>query len=209
MDIIKDEEAFLNRFLEEMDRYSREREQTCVEQTSLVVLKHTLDEFAPGGEIPEKKLRKAIDALYELSERHWEIEEDAVPCLDALRQEGYRLGIISNAADSQDVNQLLDKGNIVSYFDQVVISAEFGLRKPHPKIFHKALAFWHAQPEEAVMIGDTLNADIIGAQNVNMSAVWITRRTDPPGYRGHFASIEPNADITTLAELPGLLHRWQ
>jgi HAD superfamily hydrolase (TIGR01549 family) len=208
MGIVHKEEIFLKRFLEEMDQYSREREQTCVEQGSLVILKRTLAEFT-SEKIADSDLRKAIDALYSLSEKYWEIEEDAIPCLESLKAEGYHLGIISNAADSQDVNQLLQKGKIAPYFEQVIISAEFGLRKPHPKIFHKALSFWKAQPEEAVMIGDTLNADIIGAQNVNMSAVWITRRTDPPGYRGHFASIEPNADITTLAELPGLLRRWQ
>ncbi|MCE1255285.1 MAG: HAD-IA family hydrolase, partial [Anaerolineae bacterium] len=154
-------DEFLKRFTRQMEIYSRERDVTCVEQTSLAVLRHTLREFVPAPVEPEV-LRRAINALYEVSERHWFIEEDTFEMLQTLRAEGYRLGIISNAADAQDVNVLIDRANLRSFFDQVIISAEFGLRKPHPKIFRKALNFWQAAPAETVMVGDTLPADILG-----------------------------------------------
>jgi HAD superfamily hydrolase (TIGR01549 family) len=198
--------AFLQRFIFQMQAYTREREATYIEQTSLVVLRRTLKEFNPH-EIPTDDLRTAINALYHISEQHWEIEEDTIACLETLKTEGYRLGVISNAADAQDAHFLIKKGNIGPYFDQVLISAEIGLRKPHPKVFRKALTFWQAQPEETVMVGDTLNADILGAQRIKMPAVWITRRAEKVGY-GQQQIIEPDASISTLDELPGLLRNW-
>jgi HAD superfamily hydrolase (TIGR01549 family) len=207
MGYISNEQAFLLRFNYQMEAYAREREATYIERTSLIILRRTLQEFTTR-DVPIPDLRTAINALYAISEKHWEIEEDTIACLDALKAEGYHLGIISNAADFQDSQYLITKGNIGAYFDQVIVSAEFGLRKPHPRIFQKALTFWKARPQEAVMVGDTLNADIMGAQKIEMPAVWITRRAEKVGRRLQDAAIEPDASIATLAELPQLLRNW-
>ena len=200
--------VFLQRFNHHMEAYMREREATYIEQTSLAVLRRTLQEFTPRV-IPPDDLRSAINALYYISEQHWEIEHDTISCLEKLKAEGYRLGVISNAADAQDAHFLINKGKIGGYFDQVIISAEFGLRKPHPKIFHKALTFWQARPEETVMVGDTLNADILGAHKIKMPAVWITRRAEKPGLGQQGPIIEPDATIARLDDLPELLRNWR
>jgi len=207
MGYIENTDTFLQRFNFQMEAYMREREATYIEHTSLIILRRTLHEFN-RHEVPIPDLRTAINALYQISEQHWEIEEDTVACLDTLKAEGYRLGVISNAADAQDAQFLITKGKIQAYFDQVVISADFGLRKPHPKIFHKALAYWQAQPAEAVMVGDTLNADILGAQKIKMPSIWITRRAEKAIYCQQAPRIEPDASISTLGELPGLLRNW-
>jgi putative hydrolase of the HAD superfamily len=207
MGLINDGQNFLQRFIFQMEMYTRERESTHIEQTSLVILRRTLQEFT-SQKVDPNDLRTAINALYHVSEQYWEIEVDTIDCLEALKKEGYHLGIISNAADAQDVTYLINKGSLGPYLEQVIISAEFGLRKPHPKIFRKALSFWHAEPEETVMIGDSLNADIIGAQKIKIPAVWITRRVDKSVMNDPKIPIEPDASINTLAELPGLLRNW-
>jgi HAD superfamily hydrolase (TIGR01549 family) len=204
---ISNEQTFLQRFNIHMEAYMREREATYIERTSFIILRRTLQEITPH-EVPIPDLRTALNALYQISQQHWEIEEDTIACLDTLKSEGYHLGIISNAADAQDAQYLITKGKIGDYFDQVIISAEFGLRKPHPKIFQKALSYWKARPEEAVMIGDTLDADILGAQKIKMPAVWITRRAEKVEFRQQGAVIEPDASIVALDELPELLRNW-
>jgi HAD superfamily hydrolase (TIGR01549 family) len=207
MGYVDDIPLFAQRFSQQMEAYYREREVTCIEQTSLAILRRTLNEFHQGP-VPLVALRRAIDALYSVSESYWYIEEDTEIMLETLRRQGYRLGVISNAADACDVNTLIDRANLRDYFDQVVISAEFGLRKPHPKIFSKALSYWQARPEESIMIGDTLPADIWGAQQMKIPAVWITRRVDKVTCRKDYPAIEPDACINTLAELPELLSNW-
>jgi HAD superfamily hydrolase (TIGR01549 family) len=204
---ISSEPIFLKHFNYQMEAYAREREATYVERTSLIILRRTLQELTPH-EVSIPDLRTAINALYHITEQHWEIEADTTACLDALKADEYRLGVISNAADAQDAQYLIEKGKIGAYFDQVIISAEYGLRKPHPKIFRKALDFWHARPDEAVMVGDTLNADILGAQKIKMPAVWITRRAEKLSFGQQTPIIEPDASISTLGELPGLLRNW-
>ena len=54
-----------------------------------------------------------------------------------------------------------------------MISGEFGWRKPSPKIFNAALTELAVKPEYAVMVGDSFEADIIGANNLGMKTVHI------------------------------------
>ena len=61
------------------------------------------------------------------------------------------------------------------------------------------------EAEEAAMVGDTLDADILGSNRMGIFSVWITRRSDTPANRANAGTIKPDAEIETLAELPGLL----
>jgi FMN phosphatase YigB (HAD superfamily) len=58
-------------------------------------------------------------------------------------------------------------------------------------------------PEQVAMVGDSLEADILGANQMGIYSIWITRRIDLPG-EGKL-SIQPQAVIPTLELLPGLL----
>ncbi|HRQ23943.1 MAG TPA: HAD-IA family hydrolase, partial [Anaerolineales bacterium] len=88
---------------------------------------------------------------------------------------------------------------IREYFDFVLTSAACFYRKPHPRAFEIALAQWNVTPREAAMIGDSLEADIFGAKQAGMTAVWITRRaefTDETMQR-----IQPDFSLRKLTEL--------
>jgi FMN phosphatase YigB (HAD superfamily) len=61
------------------------------------------------------------------------------------------------------------------------------------------------KPDEAVMVGDTLTADILGAQNTGMYGIWITRRAHRPENLNLKVSITPDAVIGTLDELPAAI----
>ena len=159
----------------------------------------------PG--VPEATLRQVLATMYAVSQAHWHVEEDAAPTLEVLRQAGYRMGIVSNAGDDQDVKTLIDKAHLRGYFDIILSSAAVGIRKPDPQIFHLALAQWGCPPNQAVMVGDTLGADVLGAHNAGMPGIWISRRVDTPANRAKLATITPDAIITALGELPELLLR--
>jgi FMN phosphatase YigB (HAD superfamily) len=65
---------------------------------------------------------------------------------------------------------------------------------------------WALPPGEVIMVGDTLNADVLGAHNVGMRGIWIDRgRTNPWSNNEGSRQIVPDATIKQLAELPGLL----
>ncbi|NPV78328.1 MAG: HAD family hydrolase [Anaerolineae bacterium] len=199
---------FAEKFLQRLQDYYLERETEFIEHTTAFLLKSLLAEYGYRN-IPEKHVRSVLARMYAITQVHWRLEEDAHPTLESLKRAGYRLGLISNAADESDVQTLVDRNNLRRYFDVLLVSAAVGVRKPHPRIFQMALDHWRVRPEQAVMVGDTLGADILGAKLAGMISVWITRRAQSPGNRDHEDTIQPDEVIPSLAELPPLLARLQ
>jgi len=198
---------FARRFNEALEVYYTSREADFIEYTTLYVLRRLLAEIG-YAQAPEEHLRSALTGMYAVSQTYWRSEKETHPTLDLLLQQGYRLGLISNAADDRDVQILIDNAGLRPYFDIILTSAAVGIRKPHPKIFHMALARWGAPPEKAVMVGDTLGADILGAQNAGLASVWVTRRAARQENTAHEDTIQPDASVESLADLPSLLGNW-
>jgi 2-haloalkanoic acid dehalogenase type II len=197
-------EDFLREFSARLESYYAERDTEFVEYTTAYVLRTLLGEWG-YPDFPEEQLRPALQAMYAVSQSHWHPEEDAHPTLSALRQQGYRLALISNASDDADVQTLVDKAGIRPFFEMILTSAAAGIRKPNPQIFQIVLEKLGVAADRAAMIGDTLGADILGAQNAGLFSIWITRRADAAGNRAHTGLVHPDAVSDTLAELPLLL----
>jgi HAD superfamily hydrolase (TIGR01509 family) len=122
--------------------------------------------------------------------------------LGQLRANGFRLGLISNAADDENTQTLVDKCGFRQYLDFTISSAVYGKRKPHPGIFLFALDNFGTLPERAVMVGDTYDADIAGGHQVGMNTIWITRRLrEAIGARGGIA----DAVVSALSEIPEIV----
>jgi putative hydrolase of the HAD superfamily len=201
-------ESFAEYFGQRVIEAWEERNASNIEHSVEYILRQALHDF-DVQDTPTERLRPAIDAMFTISQAHWLVEEDTHAVLDRLRQDGYALGMISNASDNQDVQSLVDKAGIRDYFDQIIVSAVTGIRKPDPYIFRLALDHFKIAPERAVMVGDTLAADVRGAQNSGIASVWITRRADNPDNHAHRDLVTADAEIAALGELPDLLARWQ
>jgi putative hydrolase of the HAD superfamily len=186
-----------------LDRYFARRDENLFETTYLTVLRELLAEKGyPKADI--KIIRRALDAFYAHTQPNWLLEEDTLLTLRTLEAGGYRLGLVSNAGDNQDVFQLVERFQIEPFFDFILTSASCSYRKPHPRIFELALAHWNVPPREVAMVGDSLEADIRGAQGLGILSVWITRRVSKTANRH---KVQPDAEIQTLHELPALLSR--
>ena len=96
----------------------------------------------------------------------------------------YKLGIIANQSVGSE-QRLADWG-IGKYFDLVIASAEEGVEKPDPRIFQIALERANCLPENAVMVGDRLDNDIIPARELGMKTVWVKQG---------FAKYQPESDV--------------
>ena len=198
--------TFPRELRDRLDQYFGQRESDLQETTYTIVLRELLKEKG-YADVSNTIIRKALDALFAVTQQNWALEEDAIPTLKKLVDTGYRLAIISNAGDDQDVQQLARGFGINSYFDFIITSAACSYRKPHPRIFELALANWYLLPAEAVMVGDSLIADVQGAQNVGMYGVWLNRRADPEMEKQQ--AVKPEASLFSLSELPALLDQLQ
>lgn len=101
--------------------------------------------------------------------------EKPYPCtkavLEYLTAKGYRLGVIAN--QSAGTKERLLSWGLLQYFDVVLSSAEEGASKPDAEIFRRALALAECSPEDAAMVGDRLDNDIVPAAKLGMKTVWV------------------------------------
>jgi putative hydrolase of the HAD superfamily len=147
-----------------------------------------------------------IERVMELEQDGWlnsvHVGPDVVATLAALRRQGLRLGIVSNAAYlPRLMNQQLTALGLARYFDAVTFSSEVGVRKPHPAIYADALRKLGVDPSRTLFVGDRVREDIQGPQSQGMRAVltreW--RQEDDPGVADFV--------IQRLGELPHIVNR--
>ena len=125
--------------------------------------------------------------------------DDTIPALEACRQMGLTVGLISNMNRSGD--ELAESMGLLPYLDFSITSHEVGAEKPSPLIFERALKRAGAQPAIAVHVGDQLTSDVEGALNVGINAVLLDRDGNHKGYTAH-------PRIEGLKELPRLLKEY-
>ena len=202
LDLERQEFSFT--FRQRLADYHDQREVDFREHSTHRILIDTLDEFG-YPDVDKAILQDALAAMYAASQEFWIPEEDLLPSLEALTHRGYRIGLLSNAGDDRDVQRLVDKGKIRPYLEYVLTSAAGGIRKPDKRIFELAIGMFGLGPDEVAMVGDTLNADILGANQMGIFSIWITRRADTAANRQLRKTIIPDAEIESLAELPDLL----
>ena len=90
----------------------------------------------------------------------------------------YRLHIITNGF-KEIQEKKLRQSNISKYFDQVVNSEMAGVKKPNPGIFQLALQMANVDARKSLMIGDNIEADILGAKAVGFHAIHFNAHNDP------------------------------
>ena len=108
---------------------------------------------------------------YRVSPQSMQLRLGVQQVLEKLHHKGFHLGIVTNGKTDVQ-NATIDAIHIRKYFTTVVISEECGFRKPEPQIFYLALSTLNVAPENAVYIGDYPQADIEGARNAGLQAVW-------------------------------------
>jgi HAD superfamily hydrolase (TIGR01509 family) len=116
------------------------------------------------------------------------------------------IGLCSNFSHSQTALGILEEAGLARHLGAVAISDAVGLRKPRPEIFEAVLARLGVAPEQALHVGDSLRADVVGAAGLGMRTAWLTRRVkDPRAALEAYAGPAPDFTIRDLAELPALL----
>ena len=140
-------------------------------------------------------------AFYRLEKAPWRCEyerpyPDCAAVLRTLRERGYRLGVIANQQPGTE--RRLRERKLLQYFDVIAASAEVGAAKPQPEIFLYALRQADCRSEEAAMVGDRIDNDILPAKALGMQTVRILS-----GPAACLTADDP-ADLTlrALSELP-------
>lgn len=162
---------------------------TNLEHVRLAAFRESLCRFG----IADEALAQHLNAFY-LERRFAAVElyDDVLITLSALAQR-YRIGLLSNG-NSYPSGIGLDR-----YFEATVFSQDVGVEKPQRGIF--AAAQQALPGDRYVMVGDSLDNDVAGAQGAGWTAVWLNRC-----HPSAISSVVPDLTIMSLLELAAALH---
>jgi putative hydrolase of the HAD superfamily len=125
------------------------------------------------------------------------------PLLEALRERGLKLALVSNAFDpGWLLHRDLRHMGLEERLDFSVFSSEVGMRKPHPAIFERALEALGVAPENALFVGDRLFEDIRGAAELGMTtvqALWYRADEHPDGAEPDYQAFT-QLDVLNVAQ---------
>ncbi len=161
---------------------------TLVDETE--AFEHRLRDILPGSGITREMFEKkrlelaqtgadgnnAAIKFFNLTKTPWHSEDetafdDAQETLEYLKSKGYKLGVIAN--QPLGTEQRLQNWGLLHYFDVIASSAEVDATKPDAQIFQKAFEMANCTAQDAVMVGDRLDNDMIPAKSLGMQTVWI------------------------------------
>ncbi len=153
----------------------------------------TAEELAKGRDLSNARHREVWVALYSdagcerlapglseelyaltVSAESWEAFPDTVPTLKALQDRGLRVGVVSDTGF--DLRPALDLLGLSPFLDAVVMSYEYGVCKPAPKVFRTACDQLRVHPERTLMVGDNPLTDS-GAVAAGMYVFLLPRPT--------------------------------
>ena len=118
--------------------------------------------------------------------------------LEYLQNKGYKMHLITNGFEKTQYQKIKNSG-IDRFFTHMVTSEQAGIMKPHAAIFEYALNLTKSTAEKCIMIGDTLEVDILGAKNMGMDTVYFNPA------KPHNDKVIPTYVIESLYELKTIL----
>lgn len=159
-----------------------------------------------ANHVPDHLLAQAAEDYMSAVRAQATVMPAAAETLMAVRDAGYRLGLLSNTMFTGEAHRHdLDRFALSDYFDTMLFSADVDKWKPTVAPFHQVLNELGVRPEEAVYIGDDPASDVVGGRRAGMVTIHIQssqRFGQPDG-------VEPHAKIQTLEQLPPLLSAWR
>jgi putative hydrolase of the HAD superfamily len=142
-----------------------------------------------GGALPGALLVRLIEHFKD--DRHWTVYPEVCEVLAELSGAGVKLLVISNWDSS--LPRLLERLDLLPFFDDVIVSATFGASKPARAIFDEAVRRAGVTHGEALHVGDSLEEDYLGARAAGLDALLVDRAGRAP---------EGIETICSLSELP-------
>jgi putative hydrolase of the HAD superfamily len=176
----------------------------------------TLEELSPAQvwnefifcnypDFKEKIACKAEELMIftEIHYYHRELRPEVPQVLETIRKSGLKIGLISNVCSHGLVPQNLKNYGIYDYFNPIVLSSEYGRRKPDASIFHYAARLANVATSECLYVGDRIARDIVGSKRAGFKrAVQIINEFD---HGESDAGAQPDDVIHNMTELLDIL----
>lgn len=127
----------------------------------------------------EPLARKMGELFLELLPTRKTLFPHTIELLDYLQQKEYQLHLITNGFEKTQHSKLKNSG-LEKYFKEIITSEGSNSLKPHKEIFEFAFQKTGALPNQSIMIGDSMDVDILGAMNVGIDQIHVNHLTHQP-----------------------------
>ncbi|MFQ6030368.1 MAG: HAD family hydrolase [Dehalococcoidia bacterium] len=121
----------------------------------------------------------------------------AVDTLRHLRGQGIKLGLVTNG-EAHIQRAKIERFQLEPWFEYILIEGEFGVGKPHEKVYRQVLAQLDARPADTWMVGDNLHFDVGGSQALGIYGVWVD--WEQKGVPEN-SEVKPDRIVQSIAEL--------
>ena len=202
-------EQFKHTYFEVRDQMYQQTEKNLEEVDFRIRISETVKKFNSHKRYQTEVIEYAAEAFIEAFLEDLRVEPFLSSLLTKLKSL-YKLAIVSNFAYPPGLHRILQHFNLKQFFDTIVISGEFGFRKPHPKIFEEALRKLNVAAKKSVFVGDSLKADIYGAKRAGIKTILVQNlglRKNPYAVAGELDPfpVKPEYQIPDLSVLPKTL----
>lgn len=143
--------------------------------------------------------KKVSDDFLERTTHKTKLIDGTIDLLEYLKPK-YRMHILSNGFSEVQYKKIENSG-LRPYFSKVILSEDAGINKPHPDFFTYALKVTNSRRDETLMIGDSWDADIVGAYNSRIDQLWLN--SDSKSKKP--TDFEPTFTVHSLGEIKGIL----
>lgn len=162
-----------------------------------------------GIDINGARHLRALGSYLDFWAPHTHADGDAKDVLAALKQRGYKVGVLSNTMwTAHHHTEVFARDDLDQYIDAAVYTSEIPMAKPHAAAFQMILDALGLLAGESVYVGDRLWDDVAGAQQVGMRAIWIPH-SSIPGDQVPDDSAQPDAVAQRLLDVFAIVESWQ
>lgn len=161
---------FFNKYTEVNEECWKEYRHGRMDKETLRVIRYSKAFNSFGVKDESLPLKFADDYLVRCPYKT-NLIEGTVPLLESLAKKNYEMHIITNGFTEVQEIKMRECG-LGKFFDKIVISEQLEYKKPHPSVFQHAMELTKTTASESLMVGDNLEADILGAKNVGMHGVY-------------------------------------
>ena len=137
-----------------------------------------------------------VKRSFEYEINSWTLFPGVHEMLQQIRALGLKIGLLSNARSDWAVREIVDRMDLTRHFDAILTSAAVGFRKPRPEPFQQMLKLLDIDASEAVMIGNSMEADMIGARSFGLRTIHTVF-----GEETEEAKVDPDITVSRVADI--------
>jgi len=175
------QKKFLELFKKSKEEVKMELEGTASSHNRVLYFQRFVEKT--HGTLEASLVKKLYRTYWDFFIKDMKIGGGVLETLKELKKRNMKIIIVSDMTTYVQLRKII-KLKINNYVDYLVTSEETGSEKPHSIMFLQGLRKVNSLPSEAIMVGDSRNKDVVGANSVGIKTIWITKEKNFPKEKG-------------------------